>query len=116
MLFPLYWMINVSFTQRPAIRRGGDLFPLAFTLDNYAVVLQDQLPYLATSLLIGFGTVLLTLLISAPAAYALSSLFVPGRRLFNFLLIVAQMVPAVVMALGFYTSTSSWESSTRSRG
>ena len=46
---------------------------------------------------------LLTLLISAPAAYALSSLFVPGRRLFNFLLIVAQMVPAVVMALGFYT-------------
>jgi multiple sugar transport system permease protein len=102
MLFPLYWMINVSFTQRPAIRRG-DLFPRSFTLDNYAVVLHDQLPYLGTSLLIGFGTVLLTLLISAPAAYALSSLFVPGRRLFNFLLIVAQMVPAVVMALGFYT-------------
>lgn len=102
MLFPLYWMINVSFTQRRAIR-GGGLYPHAFTFDHYAVVLHDQLPYLGTSLVVGFGTVLLTLLISAPAAYALSSLFVPGRRLFNFLLIVAQMIPAVVMALGFYT-------------
>ncbi len=102
MLFPLYWMINVSLTQRDAIR-SGDLFPRAFTLDSYAVVLRDQLPYLGTSLVIAVGTVVLTLLISAPAGYAVSSLFVPGRRLLNFSLIVAQMVPAVVMALGFYT-------------
>jgi multiple sugar transport system permease protein len=67
------------------------------------VVLHDQLPYLGTSLLVGIGTVVVTLLISAPAAFALSKLFVPGRRTLNFLLIVAQMVPAVVMALGFYT-------------
>ncbi len=102
MLFPLYWMINVSFTKREAIR-DADLFPKAFTLENYQVVLGDQLPYLGTSLLIGFGTVLVTLVISSPAAYALSKLFVPGRRILNFLLIVAQMIPAVVMALGFYT-------------
>ncbi len=102
MLFPLYWMVNVSLTRRGAIR-GGDLYPKAFTLDNYGTVLHDQLPYLGTSLVIGLGTVLLTLLISAPAGYALSSLFVPGRRFLNFCLIVAQMIPAVVMALGFYT-------------
>lgn len=102
MLFPLYWMVNVSLTQRNAIR-GGSLYPKAFTLDNYATVLGDQLPYLGTSLLIGLGTIVLTLLISAPAGYALSSLFVPGRRVLNFCLIVAQMIPAVVMALGFYT-------------
>jgi multiple sugar transport system permease protein len=102
MLFPLYWMINVSFTPRQAIR-SGNLYPHTITLDHYAVVLHDQLPYLGTSLIIGLGTVLLTLLISAPAGYGLSSLLVPGRRVFNFVLIVAQMVPAVVMALGFYT-------------
>jgi multiple sugar transport system permease protein len=102
MLFPLYWMINVSFTQRSAIR-DADLFPRAFTLDNYRVVLSDQLPYLGTSVIIGLGTVLVTLVISAPAAYALSKLFVPGRRVLSFLLIVAQMIPAVVMALGFYS-------------
>ena len=42
MLFPLYWMINVSFTQRSAIR-DADLFPKAFTLENYQVVLSSQL-------------------------------------------------------------------------
>ncbi|GAA4852506.1 carbohydrate ABC transporter permease [Luteimicrobium xylanilyticum] len=102
MLFPLYWMINVSLTKREAVR-SGDLYPKAFTLQNYRTVLGDQIPYLGTSLLVGFGTVVLTILIAAPAAYALSKLFVPGRRLLNFLLIVAQMIPAVVMALGFYT-------------
>lgn len=102
MLFPLYWMLNISFTDRSAIR-SGDLVPRAFTLGNYAVVLQDQLPYLGTSLVIGLGTVVVTLLVAAPSAFALSSLLVPGRRVLNFLLIVAQMVPAVVMALGFYT-------------
>ena len=102
MLFPLYWMVNVSLTDRSAIR-DADLYPRAFTLDHYRVVLQNQLPYLRTSLLVGIGTVVLTLVIAAPAGYALSKLLVPGRRLINFLLIVAQMIPAVVMALGFYT-------------
>lgn len=102
MLFPVYWMINVSLTPRNAIR-SGHLFPENPTLDHYVVVLHDQLPYLGTSLMIGLGTVALTLVISAPAAFALSTLTVPGRRTLNFLLIVAQMLPAVVMALGFYT-------------
>jgi multiple sugar transport system permease protein len=102
MLFPLYWMVNVSLTQRDAIR-SGDLYPRSFTFDHYRTVLQDQLPYLRTSLVVALGTVALTLLISAPSGYALSRLRVPGRGAIYFLLIVAQMVPAVVMALGFYT-------------
>ena len=102
MLFPLYWMINVSLTERQSIR-SGDLYPKAFTFDHYREVFHDQLPYLGTSLLVGIGTVALTLLIAAPAGYALSTLLVRGRRPLNFLLIVAQMIPAVVIALGFYT-------------
>lgn len=102
MLFPLYWMLNVSFTDRSAIR-DGELYPRSFTFEHYQVVIEDQLPHLRTSLVVGLGTVVLTLLIAAPAGYALSKLFVPGRRVVNFLLIVAQMIPAVVMALGFYS-------------
>jgi multiple sugar transport system permease protein len=102
MLFPVYWMLNVSLTPRNEIR-NGDLYPKHLTLSHYGVVLQDQLPYLATSLVIGLGTVALTLAISAPCGFALSKLFIPGRRGLNFTLIVAQMIPAVVMALGFYT-------------
>lgn len=43
MLFPVYWMINISFTQRRSIR-SGDLFPKDFTLDNYASALSSQPP------------------------------------------------------------------------
>lgn len=101
MLFPVYWMINVSFTQRESIRKG-QLLPIDFTTDHYSVVLHDQLPYLGTSLAVGLGTVLLTLLIAAPAGFALAKLRLPGGHALGFVLIVAQMIPAVVMALGFY--------------
>jgi multiple sugar transport system permease protein len=102
MLFPLYWMLNVSLTKRESIR-GGDLLPFDFTLEHYAVVFRDQLPYLGTSLVVGGGTVVLTLAIAAPASFALATTAVPGRRVLGFALIVAQMVPAVVMSLGLYS-------------
>lgn len=101
MLFPVYWMINIAFTDRSAIR-SGDLWPKAFTLENFQRVLHDQLPYLGTSLVIAICCVLLTLLIALPAAYAIAILGLGGARTTNFLLVVAQMIPAVVMALGFY--------------
>jgi len=101
MLFPVYWMLNVSFTRRESIRKS-QLLPLDFTVEHYRVVLSEQLPYLTTSVVVGLGTVLLTLLIAAPAGYALAKLPVPGGRTIGFLLIVAQMIPAVVMSLGFY--------------
>jgi len=101
MLFPLYWMVNVSLTERGAIR-DASLYPRAFTLDHYRAALGDQLPYLGTSIVVGLGTVVLTLVVAAPAAYGLAHLRLPGRRTIGFSLIVAQMVPAVVMSLGLY--------------
>lgn len=102
LMFPVYWMVNMSFTKRESLR-SGDLFPFNFTLAHYQTVFQDQLSYLGTSLLVGLATVLLTLLISAPAGYAISMLRLPGGRPLQFALIVAQMVPTVVITLGFYS-------------
>ena len=103
MLFPAYWMLNVSFT------RTGDLraepphwFPWDPTLEGYQAVFDQQLPALGTSLFVGLGSVLLTVVIAAPAGYALALLHLRGGRTLNFLLLVAQMIPAVVMAMGFY--------------
>lgn len=103
MLFPVYWMFNISFTKLNNLRKSPpDLFPLDPTLKGYAAVLSQQLPSLGTSLTIGLGTVTLTLVIAAPAGYALAKLHMRGRGAINFLLLVAQMIPAVVMAMGFY--------------
>jgi multiple sugar transport system permease protein len=102
MLFPVYWMINVSFTHRGSIRKS-ELLPFDFTTEHYQVALSQQLPYLGTSIVVGLGTVLLTLVIAAPAGFGIAKLPLPGGRVLSFLLIVAQMIPAVVMSLGFYT-------------
>ncbi|MFF7762910.1 MULTISPECIES: carbohydrate ABC transporter permease [Streptomyces] len=103
MLFPVYWMINVSFTRDQDMRKSPpDLFPVHGTLEGYRAVLDQQLPYLGTSLVIGLGTVVLTVALAAPAGYALAKLRPRGGGVLNFLLLVAQMVPGIIMAMGFY--------------
>ena len=103
MLFPVYWMINVSFTREQDMRQSPpNLFPVHGTLEGYRAVLQQQLPYLGTSLVVGLGTVLLTLGLSAPAGYALAKLRPRGGGVLSFLLLAAQMIPAIIMAMGFY--------------
>ncbi|NNN30622.1 carbohydrate ABC transporter permease [Streptomyces sp. S3(2020)] len=103
MLFPVYWMLNVSFTRDQDMRKSPpDLFPANPTFEGYRAVLDDQLPYLATSLVIGLGTVVLTVALAAPAGYALAKLRPRGGGVLGFLLLVAQMVPGIIMAMGFY--------------
>lgn len=109
MLFPLYWMINVSLTQPTDLRRDPpNLFPVNPTFDGYTTVISEQLPYLATSLLVGLGTVALTLALSAPAAFALAKLRPVGGTVVNFVLLIAQMIPGIIMAMGFYLIFHSW--------
>jgi multiple sugar transport system permease protein len=103
MLFPVYWMVNVSLTPPERMRVSPpDLFPTAPAFDGYARVLADQVPYFGTSLLVATGTVVLTLVIAAPAAYSLAKLRPRGRHVLGFVLLVAQMIPGIVMALGLY--------------
>ncbi|MDQ0760963.1 carbohydrate ABC transporter permease [Streptomyces canus] len=103
MLFPVYWMLNVSFTRDQDMRKSPpDLFPAHGTLEGYRAVLDQQLPYLGTSLVIGLGTVVLTVALAAPAGYALAKLRPRGGGALSFLLLVAQMIPGIIMAMGFY--------------
>ena len=103
MLFPVYWMINESFTTDQNLRKSPpNLFPIDGTLAGYRAVLSQQLPYLANSLEIGLATVAVTLVIAAPAGYALAKLRPRGGTVVSFALLVAQMIPSIIMAMGFY--------------
>ncbi len=103
MLFPVYWMINVSFTRDTDMRHDPPyLFPVHGTLEGYSAVLHQQIPYLGTSFLVGLGTVALTLIISAPAGYSLAKLRPRGGGVLSFVLLMAQMIPGIIMAMGFY--------------
>jgi multiple sugar transport system permease protein len=103
MLFPVYWMINVSFTRDQDMRKSPpDLFPLHGTLHGYRLVLHQQLPYLGTSLAIGLGTVAVTVVLAAPAGFALAKLRPYAGGVVGFLMLAAQMIPGIIMAMGFY--------------
>jgi multiple sugar transport system permease protein len=103
MLFPVYWMINVSFTRDADMRASPPhLFPADGTLEGYRAVFDQQLPYLGTSLIVGLGTVALTVLLAAPAGYSLAKLRPRGGGALSFVLLIAQMIPGIIMAVGFY--------------
>lgn len=103
MLFPIYWMINVSFTRDTDMRHTPPyFFPIHGTVDGYRAVLQQQLPYLGNSFVVGLGTVALTLILSAPAGYSLAKLRPRGGGVLGFALLIAQMIPGIIMAMGFY--------------
>jgi multiple sugar transport system permease protein len=103
MLFPLYWMINVSLTpSNELLSPWPRLFPARPTFDGYRSALVSQLPSLATSIAIGIGTAALALLISIPAAYAMGKLRVRGSGLVMFVLLIAQLLPAVVLTMALF--------------
>ncbi len=106
MLFPLYWMLNVSL-QPAGNAVATPWFPFELSLDGYRTALSEQGDNLVTSLVVSLGAVLLSLLIAAPAAYALAQ-FRLGRWVVVFLfgVLTTQMVPGIVVANALYSAYS----------
>src|SRR3954466_4971776 len=77
MLFPLYWMFNVSL-QPSGSAVGTPWLPLDLSFDGYATALREQGRNLVTSLIVAVGSVAFSLVIATPAAYALAQFKVRG--------------------------------------
>jgi multiple sugar transport system permease protein len=103
LLFPLYWMVNVSLTQpQDLLSTPPHLFPTNPTFAGYARALDTQLPNLVTSVIIGIGAVVLTLAIALPAAYGMAKLRAPGTGVVMFLFLLAQMIPGIVLVMALF--------------
>jgi multiple sugar transport system permease protein len=101
MLFPVYWMVNASL--QPS---GGGVsttfFPTHLTLEGYRLALSQQSRNILTSVIISLGTVVLSLAIAAPAAYALAMFRLRGGNVIRFALLITQMIPGIVIANSLY--------------
>jgi multiple sugar transport system permease protein len=105
MLFPLYWMFNVSL-QPSGSAVGTPWIPLDLSFDGYATALREQGRNLGTSLIVAVGSVVLSLLIATPAAYALAQFKVRGAGVVLFGILISQMIPGIVVANALYRAYS----------
>ncbi|MFC3572372.1 carbohydrate ABC transporter permease [Streptomyces yaanensis] len=103
MLFPVYWMVNASLQPAGNTLQGG-WFPFHPDLSGYATALRDQGRNLVTSLVVALGSVVLSLAIAAPAAYALAQFPIRGTNLVVFGILMTQMVPSIVVANALYSA------------
>ena len=103
MLFPVYWMVNASL--QPGVATVDlSWFPVRPSLDGYRSAFASQGANLVTSLVVAVGATVLSLVISTPAAYALSLYRVRGSALVMFALLISQMIPGIVIANALYSA------------
>ncbi|MCX6503288.1 MAG: carbohydrate ABC transporter permease [Microbacterium sp.] len=107
-LFPIYLMLSASF-QPDASSATVQWVPTSPSLDGYDdVFASGGLERLRVSLIVSLGSVLLTLVVATPAAYALSRLRSKAVSLSLVLLLLAQMIPSIVLANSFYAMFNTW--------
>ena len=109
-LFPFYYSVLLSL--RPldrVLQDPGALLPTEVDLGSYASVLspaaaggQGFLTFMANSALVALGTVLLTLAVALPGAYAVSRLRFFGHRQISVLFLAVYLFPAILLAVPLF--------------
>jgi multiple sugar transport system permease protein len=105
MLFPVYWMLNVSL-QHSSGAVATPWLPTDISFHGYSKALHDQGGHLLTSLELAIGSVIFSLLIAAPAAYALAHFRVRGAGVVLLVILISQMIPNIVVANALYSAYS----------
>lgn len=94
-LFPLYWIIVNSFKIDSEIFSSvPTLWPKKFTITAYKDLIGNLSVTLKNSVIIALGSMILSLVLSVPAAYGLARYKVKGMKLFVLVFLVTQMLPA----------------------
>ncbi|MEU1972227.1 carbohydrate ABC transporter permease [Microbacterium sp. NPDC019599] len=116
-VFPVYWMVNMSFTPNSEITsRRPSFVPLPFTISNYitawtreAAPGQTDFPHaLIATLTVTFGVLIATLLFAFLASIAVARFRFGGRRMFIVGVLVVQMIPGEAMMFTIYGMIDDW--------
>lgn len=101
-LFPVYWMLATSLKSFKAIFAvPPQLVPLPPQITPYieaVITNQFMLRAILNSTIISVSTLVLTLLLAAPAAYALARRRLRFTVVVVFILLLSQMVPTILLA------------------
>ena len=111
-VFPFYYMVMLSFRPLDSVLQNpGALWPswAEINVTTYREVLkptadggQGFLSFIKNSLLVALGTVVLTLVVSIPGAYAVSRLNFFGRRQIGALFLGVYFFPSILLAIPLF--------------
>jgi multiple sugar transport system permease protein len=101
-LFPVYWMVATSLKTNAGVYASPPQivpWPPVFS-SYYTAVIHNPLTLrsIFNSAVVGTGTMIFTLLLAAPAAYALARLNLRMGALIMLMLLLTQLLPAIVIA------------------
>ncbi|MFB6219888.1 MAG: carbohydrate ABC transporter permease [Halolamina sp.] len=101
---PLYWLLSAAFRSPEGMSIPPRLVPVEPSIHHLVAVLETTpfVTYFVNSLVVSAATVLLTLAVATPAAYALAWYDVPLRRHLMVVLLVVQMIPVIAMVIPLY--------------
>ncbi len=103
-IFPLLWILGLSFKTRVQTFASPPLFIWTPTLQNYVKVLGtgDFQHAFLNSLLISVEAVLLSICVGVPAAYSFARFRFAGRNWLFFTLLVMRMLPPIAVLVPMY--------------
>lgn len=116
-VFPVYWMVNLSFTRsNEIISRTPSFFPVNPTFRNYVTAWtreaapgQTDFPHaLVSSISVAVAVVVVCALFSFLASIAIARFAFRGRYVFIVSVLVVQMVPGEAMMFTLYNMIDDW--------
>ncbi len=102
-LLPAWWVLVASFSVGTSAYSSG-LWPAPVTIANYQTLLASDFPHwVLNSLVVAIGTGLLSVTITALAAYAFARMQFWGRRLGLLVVFIIQVFPASMYLVSIYS-------------
>lgn len=102
-IIPLYLITVSTFSTRNAIttKWPKDLFPNPISTETMEFFLNAQgvMPSVVNSLIVGLITLVLSLIIGAPAGYAIARFIFPGRDTYKILILTTRAFPIVILSI-----------------
>lgn len=108
-IFPIYWTLNTAFKpEGDIIQSPIEYFPSNFTFANFVNAWEDVgfETYFGNSALVGVLTVILTVILSIMAGYALGRYEFKGKRVFMLLLLMTQFIPRSMLIIPLFVMFS----------
>lgn len=99
-IFPFYWLVSMSLKTRADTFMMPPKWIFHPTFSNYWEVFSHTTKgsfseFYKNSVVIGFSTMLVALIIGVPAGYSLARLKLPGKKDLSFLVLTMRMAPPI---------------------